>query len=187
MALLKELKGLLPQLSNSKFLAHLLEPVLLWGVLFGVVAWMLSLWVLKNRQAQVCSLILIALSAFCVFPLMHYRTKAKPMTAPSAKLRDDQNQRRRETQWVYYTLGSLAVLGIFTTGEGKGKAGNVVSLGIVFGGLATTVFSLWLHEKEIAVFHEDARRGQRASLPGPVMPPAEAPIPPCSRPLVRVA
>ena len=164
MALLKELKGLLPQLSNSKFLAHLLEPVLLWGVLFGVIAWMVSLWVLKNRPAQVCSLILLALSAFCIFPVMHYRTKARPMTAPSVKLRDDQNERRRDTQWVYYSLGSLALLGIFMTGEGKGKAGSLVTIGLIGGGLATTVLSLWLHEKEVAVFHEDARRSQRAAL-----------------------
>ena len=54
---------------------------------------------------------------------------------------------------------------MFMTGEGKGKAGTFISLGIVLGGVATTVFSLWLHEKEIAVFHEDARRGLRAAMP----------------------
>ena len=165
MALLKELKELLPQLTNPKFLAHLLEPVLLWGVLFGVLAWMISLWVVKSRPAQVCSLILLAISAFTIFPVMHYRAKAKPMSAPSAKLRDDQNDRRRDTQWVYYTLGSLAALGIFLTGEGKGKAGTIIGLSLVAGGVATTFFSLWLHEKEVSIYHEDARRRERAALP----------------------
>ena len=165
MALLKELKGLLPQLNNSKFLAHLLEPVLLWGVLFGVIAWLLSLWVMKNRQAQVGSLIMLALSAFCIFPVMHYRKKAAPLTAPSTRLLNEQNERRRDTQWVYYAMGSLAVLGLFMTGEGKGKVGTILTLGITAGGIATTIFSFWLHEKEISIFHEDARRTLRADLP----------------------
>ena len=165
MALLKELKGLLPQLTNPKFLAHLLEPVLLWGVMFGVLAWMISLWVVKSRQAQVCSLILLALSAFTIFPVIHYRKKAAPLTAPSTRLLNEQNERRKDTQWVYYIMGSLATLGLFMTGEGKGKPGTVLTLGITVGGIATTIFSLWLHEKEISVFHEDARRIQRAALP----------------------
>jgi hypothetical protein len=157
MAILKELKALLPQLGNSRFLHFLLEPLLLWGILFGVLAWVLSLWLLKNRMAQICSLIHIATSAFAVLPVLHFRKKASPITAPSAKLLNQQNERRRETQWVYYTLGSLAILGLFMTGEGKGKAGTVLSLAITGGGLATVVFSVWLQEKEIAVFHPDAR------------------------------
>ena len=182
MALLKELTGLLTQLSNPKFLAHLLEPVLLWGVFFGMMSWMVSLWLLKSRKAQVCSLILLAATAFCIFPVMHYRTKARPMTAPSVKLRDDQNERRRDTQWAYYSLGSLALLGIFMTGEGKGKAGTLVTFGLIGGGLATTILSLWLHEKEVSVFHEDARRGQRAAraaqgTPGQIGCLAPPPVP----------
>lgn len=164
MELIKELKGLLPQLGNPRFLHHLLEPLLFWGVLFGVIAWMLSLWVIKNRAAQVCSLILIALSAFSVFPLLHFLDKAKPISAPSSRLLNEQNERRRETQWVYYALGSLAVLGIFMTGEGKGKTGNVISLSITLGGTATVLFSLWLHEKEISLFHIDARKPLRAAI-----------------------
>ena len=163
MALLKELKALLPQFTNAKFMAHFLEPILLWGVLLGVIAWMLSLWVLKHRPAQVCSLILLAVSAFAIYPVLYYRTKARPITAPSARLLNEQNDRRRETQWVYYAMGSLAVLGLFLTGEGKGKAGSLVSLTITAGGIATAVFSLWLHEKEISLFHEDARRPSRTS------------------------
>ena len=172
MAFFKELKGLLPQLNNSKFLAHLLEPVLLWGMLFGVIAWMLSLWVLKDRKAQVCSLIMLAISAFCIFPVLYYRGQARPISAPSSRLLNEQNERRKDTQWVYYAMGSLALLGLFVTGEGKGKMGTVTALGITAGGVATVLFSLWLHEKEIAIFHEDARRNMRAALPswerGPV-------------------
>ncbi len=164
MALLKELKGLLPQLSNPKFLVHLLEPVLLWGILFGVIAWMLSLWVLKNRQAQICSLVMLALSAFSIFPMMHYRREAAPLTASSKGMLDRQNELRKDTQWVYYAMGSLAVLGLFMTGEGKGKSGSILALSIVFGGVTTAVFSLWLHEKEISVFHVDARAAPRAAV-----------------------
>jgi small-conductance mechanosensitive channel len=170
MDLLKELKALLPQLGNPKFLHHLLEPVLLWGILFGVIAWMLSLWVVKDRKAQVCSLMLIALSAFTVFPLMHYRQKATPITAPSSRLLNEQNERRRDFQWVYYALGSLAVLGLFMTGEGKGKAGTLITTLITVGGVASVVVSLWLHEKEISLFHIDARKPLRSAVPAPPAP-----------------
>lgn len=174
MVLFKEFKALLPQFGNPKFMHHLLEPVLLWGILFGVIAWMLSLWVLKDRKAQVCSLILMALSAFSVFPLMHYRQEAAPITAPSSRLLNEQNQRRRDFQWAYYGLGSLAVLGLFMTGEGKGRTGTVMTGVITLGGIAAVLLSLWLHEKEISLFHVDARKPLRAALlPGPFHPPAQ--------------
>lgn len=170
MVLLTELKALLPQLGNPKFLHHLLEPVLLWGILIGVITWILSLWVLKDRKAQVCSLILIALSAFTVFPLMHYRQKATPITAPSSRLLNEQNERRRDFQGVYYALGSLAVLGLFMTGEGKGKVGSFITAAITVGGVATVLISLWLHEKEISLFHIDARKPLRAAVPSSPLP-----------------
>jgi hypothetical protein len=158
MDLIKELKELISQLGNAGFLHYLLEPLLLWGLLFGVTAWILSLWVIKSRPAQVCSLILSLL------PYLHFREKAKStINPPSAKLFNEQNERRRETQWVYYTLGSLAVLGLFMTGEGKGKTGHFLTLSITLGGIAAIVCSLWLHEKEIALFHRDARKPLRAA------------------------
>jgi hypothetical protein len=163
MAFYKELKALLPQLGNPKFLHVLLEPLLLWGILFGVIAWVISLWVIRNRQAQICSLIMIALSAFAIFPVLHYRKKASPISTGSVALRDAQNERRRETQWIYYVLGSLAGLGIFLTGPDKGKAGTGIALGIALGGTATVLFTLWLHEKEIILFHPDAQRPAPAS------------------------
>ena len=169
--MLNELKALLAQLGNPKFLHHLLEPLLLWGVLFGVLGWIVSVWVIKDRKAQICSLILLALSAFAVLPVLHYRKKASPLSAPSSRLLNEQNQRRRDTQWVYYAMGSLAVLGIFMTGEGAGKSGTFLTLGIVFGGTATVIFSLWLHEKETGLFHPDARseerKPKRAVMAGP--------------------
>lgn len=165
MDLIKELKELLSQLGNAGFLHYLLEPLLLWGLLFGVIGWMLSLWVIKSRPAQVCSLILIACSAFSLLPYLHFREKAKStINPPSSKLFNEQNERRRETQWVYYTLGSLAVLGLFMTGEGKGKTGNVLTLSITLGGIAAVVCSLWLHEKEISLFHRDARKPLRPAV-----------------------
>ena len=164
MDLIKELKELLSQLGNAGFLHYLLEPLLLWGMLFGVIAWMLSLWVIKSRPAQVWSLILIACSAFSLLPYLHFREQAKStINPPSSKLFNEQNERRRETQWVYYTLGSLAVLGLFMTGEGKGKTGNILTLSITLGGIAAVVCSLWLHEKEISLFHRDARKPLRAA------------------------
>jgi len=159
---LKELKALLPQLSNEKFLHFLLEPLLLWGVLIGTLAWMISLWWLKDRRAQICSLLLLAVSAFTIYPVMRYRKKAGAISAGSVAMVNAQTARRADTQWVYYTLGGLAVAGFFLTGQGKGKPGAILSIGLVAGGLSTTVFSLWLHEKEIAVFHPEARREKAA-------------------------
>lgn len=156
MTLIKELKALLAQLGNAKFLAHFFEPLLLWGIFIGVLAWMVSVWVLKDRKAQICSLLLMAVSAFCIFPLMHYRKKAAPLDAPSSALMNKQNERRKDTTWVYYGFGSLAVLGLVMTGEGKGKAGTAVTLGLAAGGLVVSIYSLWLHEKETVIFHPDA-------------------------------
>ncbi len=161
MAILTELQGLLPQLGNPRFLHFLLEPLLLWGVLIGSLGWILSVGLLRQRRAQVCSLWLLACSAFAVLPVLHFRREAAPITAPSARLLKEQNERRRDTQWVYLGLGSLALIGLFATGEGKGKSGTFFSLAIAGAGLSTAVFSLWLQEKEVAIFHPDARRALR--------------------------
>lgn len=165
--MIKELKELASQLTNPKFLHVLLEPLLLWGVLIGVVAWMISLWILGNRKAQVCSLLLLAVSSFAVLPLLHYRKKAEPFWPSSKALADKQSERRQDTQWVYWVMGGLAVAGFFLTGEGKGKLGTVTGLAIAGGGVAITVFSLWLHGQEIELFHPDAKPVpvKRAALP----------------------
>lgn len=162
MAILTELQGLLRQLGNPQFLHFLLEPLLLWGVLGGALGWILSAGLLRHRRAQVCSLLVMALSAFSVLPMLHFRRQAAPLSAPSARLLKEQNERRRDTQWVYLGLGSLALLGLGGTGEGKGKLGVALSLTIGVAGIAAAVYSLWLEEKEIAVFHPEARRALRA-------------------------
>ena len=155
--ILKELKGLPSQLANPKFMHHLLGPFLFWGLLIGVIAWMLSLWVVKNRTAQVCSLLLIAVSSFSLFPFLSYRKKAAPITAPSALRLNEQNDRYKDLQWVFYSIGGLAILGIFLTGEKKGPLATVLTFTIATGGLAAALAALYLQEKEISVFHEDAR------------------------------
>lgn len=174
--MLKELQTLAPQLTNARFLHFLLEPVLLWGVLIATLSWMISLWWLKDRRAQICSLLLLAVSALTIYPVLHYRKKAGPVSASSNALVNTQVKRRTDTQWVYYTLGGLAVAGLFLTGQGKGKTGTLLSIGITAGGLATAVFSLWLHEKEIAVFHPEARREKSADSSGPPPPTAPSPL-----------
>ncbi|MES2705894.1 MAG: hypothetical protein V4726_04755 [Verrucomicrobiota bacterium] len=158
--LLKELKALSAQLTNEKFLHFLLEPVLLWGVLTGTLAWMVSLWWLQDRRAQLCSLLLLAVSAFTIYPVMDYRAKASPIPTGSIFMLNAQNTRRADTQWAYYALGGLAVSGLFLTGAGRGKLGTALGVTIVAAGLATAVLSLWLHERETAVFHPEARRGK---------------------------
>ncbi len=162
MAILTELQGLLRQLGNPKFLHFLLEPILLWGVLGGWLGWILSAGRLRQRRAQVCSLLLLALSAFSIFPVLHFRREAAPFSAPSARLLKEQSERRRDTQWVYIGLGSLALLGLVGTGEGKGKSGTLLTLAIGAAGLGAALCSLWLQEKEIALFHPEARRAARA-------------------------
>lgn len=164
--MLKELQALVPQLTNARFLHFLLEPILLWGVLIGTLAWMISLWWLKDRRAQICSLLLLAISALTIYPVLQYRKKAGAVSAASTALVNAQVKRRADTQWVYYTLGGLAVAGLFLTGPSKGRTGTILGMGIAAGGLATAVFSLWLHEKEIAVFHPEARREKAANSSG---------------------
>jgi hypothetical protein len=156
--LLTELKALWGQLANPKFLHFLLEPLLLWGVLVGTLAWMISVWWLKDRRAQLCSLLLLAVSAFSIYPIMKGRRQAGPAFTGNIALQNTQDIRREDTQWAYYTLGGLAVAGFFLTGEGRGKIGTALSLVLVTGGLATTVLSVWLQEREVAVFHPEARR-----------------------------
>lgn len=173
--LLPELKALWGQLANPKFLPFLLEPLLLWGVLAGTFAWMISVWWLKDRRAQLCSLLLLAVSAFSIYPIMKGRRQAGPAFTGNIALQNAQDIRREDTQWAYYTLGGLAVAGFFLTGEGRGKVGTALSLILVTGGLTTTVLSLWLQEREVAVFHPEARRPRvgwhgRSAQPAPEHP-----------------
>lgn len=176
----QELQALFRQLGNPKFLHVLLEPLPLWGCLIGAIAWMLSLWYLQDRRAQVCSLILLAVSAFSVWPLLHYRGKAAPIASSSAARLKAQTELRRETQWVFYGMGAAAVAGLFLTGDGKGKLGGTLNIVIAAGGVSTAVFSLWLHEKEVALFHPDTKSApsfRRSSSPTPVPVKKAVPVP----------
>ncbi|HSJ02859.1 MAG: hypothetical protein ACAI34_12115, partial [Verrucomicrobium sp.] len=95
----------------------------------------------------------------------------------------DQTDFRRTTHWVYYTMGALALLALVSSG----KVGNLANYAVLLGGIATLIFSTWLHMTEAEIFHPNIRVTPVRTVPAryPQQQPPQAPprtTPPTSVP-----
>ncbi len=135
------------RIGDAEYAYLLLEPLPLFGLLFGLIFFFFS----RSRKL---SLIIIAVSCASVTPYMKLRDTAVPrimimQEAPMAARILTQNQLRKETTWVYSVMMWSSVIAIFL-GSRFGRWSNGL---IIMGGVATLFVSAWLHMKEAEVFH----------------------------------
>lgn len=135
------------RIADAEYAYLLLEPLPLFGLLFGLLFFFFS----KSRRL---SLIVIAVSCASVTPYMKLRDTAMPriMTMQEGQVASrilTQNQLRKDTKWVYIAMMWAAIIAIFLGGR-FGRWGNGI---IILGVVAALLVSAWLHMKEAEVYH----------------------------------
>lgn len=142
-------------LADPKFLHTFFESGLPWAILLATLFYALCQFLIKDSKAIAASLILLALSGLLVWPVQHYRERAKPIAASSATAVKDQSFRRHEMRWVFYGLSGLAAAAIFLGRPERGATGKLVIFLTLAGGFAACSTGLWLQYKEAQIFYPD--------------------------------
>lgn len=135
------------RIGDAEYAYLLLEPLPLFGLLFGLIFLLFS----KSRRL---SLIVIAVACASVTPYMKLREAATPriLAMQEGQLSSRilaQNKLRKDVQWVYTAMTWAAVAAIFLGGRfGKWSNGLIIA-----GAVSALLVSAWLHMKEAEVYH----------------------------------
>lgn len=164
---LTHLDILINRIKDAEYAHLLLEPVPLFGLLFGLLFFAVGLWG-REDKTRVIALLVIAAACASVIPYSTYRERAQPRVLemmPLKKSIKDQTTFRQDTQWVYLTVAGIALLALISSG----KVGQLAGYGVLVTGLGALVFSIWLHMKEAEIFHPNIR-----GVPTRIIPAAPA-------------
>ena len=151
--MLSNLEIFFSRLRDAGYAYLLLEPLLLHGILFGLIFFCVGHY-MREPKCRAAALLVIALCSLSLIPGLALRDKGmRPRELErrpaDAKLIKEQYQRRVDTKWVYYTLAIAAVLALL----GGGKLAAVSNLVVVGGGVLVILFSAWMHMKEAEIYH----------------------------------
>lgn len=170
---LTHLDILINRIKDAEYAHLLLEPVPLFGLLFGLIFFAVGLWG-REDKTRVIALLVIAGACASVIPYSTYRERAQPRVLemmPLKKSIKDQTTFRHDTQWVYFTVAGISLLALISSG----KVGQLAGYGVLVTGLGALVFSVWLHMKEAEIFHPNIRAAPTKITPAPQPPPTPLP------------
>lgn len=150
--MLSNLEVLFTRLRDPGYAYLLLEPLLLYGILFGVIFFSIGHY-MSQPKCRAAALIVIGLCSLSVVPYVSLRHQALPRerTSPHADVSrlNEQYQRCVDSKWIYYTLAIASALALL----GGGKLATLSNLVIIAGGILVIIYSAWMHMKEAEIYH----------------------------------
>lgn len=158
------------RLRDSGYAYLLLEPLLLYGVFFGVLFYCIGHY-MGQQKCRTVALVVIGLCCVSIGPCLALRYKAmhprELEKRPSdAKLIKDQYQARQSTKWIYYALAVASLLALL----GGGKVATFSNLAVVGGGIIVVIYSAWMHMKEAEIYHPNIIQRALPVKPAPPSP-----------------
>lgn len=163
---MKDLKHLFDRIDDPEYKHLLLEPVLIYGVLIGVLAFVFA-YFFKERKMQVGALVAIIISAVMVVPYLKARTKAdkhnEKLFSQHAEQIKEHREVRKDAQWAYFAVAALAGVTLLM-GAHSGKPGFMVGIATVIGGVCLVLFSMTMHLKDTQVYHPNLRGKQEKKV-----------------------
>ncbi len=157
-----EIKLLFDKFGDPEYRHLILEPVLIYGVLLGVVAFVLA-FLFKERKMQLAALVVVIVSALMIVPYLNSRTvadqRAEKLFSSQAEEIAEQRETRKDTQWAYFAVAGLAMVTLLM-GAHKGKAGLVVGIVTVGAGITLVLFSMSMHLRDAQIYHPNLRGGR---------------------------
>ncbi len=151
--MLSNLEIFFSRLGDSGYAYLLLEPLLLYGIFFGVIFFCVGHY-LSQPKCRVAALAVISVCSLSIIPCLSLRDKGMhprelEKRPADAKLIKEQYQRRADSKWIYYTLTIACALALL----GGGKLAAISNFVIIGGGVLVVLFSAWMHMKEAEIYH----------------------------------
>lgn len=165
-ATLQQLEKLLDALGDPEYRFLLLEPLILYGILFGLLAFVAS-FLLRQDRMQQAALAVIALSALAILPYTGSRSSAQPrveqvykISAPARVETFRANTAAWKDQaWVYYALAGLAA-GTLLIGSRRNRLGAALAVATVGFAALGMKDALWLHYQDSLAYHPNLKQHQ---------------------------
>lgn len=150
--MLSNLEIFFSRLRDSGYAYLLFEPLLLYGIFFGVIFYCIGHY-MGQPKCRTAALIVIGLCSLSIIPCLSLRHRAQARELekrPSdAKIIKEQYQRRVDSKWIYYALAITAGLALIS----GGKLASFSNIAVIGGGILTIIFSAWMHMKEAEIYH----------------------------------
>ncbi len=150
--MLSNLNILFSRLRDSGYAYMLLEPLLLYGIFFGVIFYGIGQY-MGQPKCRGAALIVIGLCSLSIVPCLSLRHRAQPreleIRPSESKLIKEQYQRRVDSKWIYFALAIAAALALIS----GGKLASFSNIAIIGGGGIVILFSAWMHMKEAEIYH----------------------------------
>ncbi|MEM7147501.1 MAG: hypothetical protein AAF591_20465 [Verrucomicrobiota bacterium] len=164
---METLGNLTKALGNPEYLFLLIEPVFIYGILLGVIVFVIG-FLLKDKKAQTLGLVFVIVSSFAIWPYLKFRDKAESRISKVYAIEDptvvkgfkQQTELRNDTKWIFFALGGIAGV-VLLIGAQTNRMGLVLGITTVVGGITVVVFSMSMHLKESQVFHPNLLTQQR--------------------------
>lgn len=166
--MLIEFAHLTEKLKDPEYLHLLLEPIMIWGLAIGVIAFLFA-YFFGERKMQLVALGVIIISSLAVGPYLKQRAQADERVV---KLRADMKEqieasqeRRRDSRGAYLLVAALAGLTVLM-GAHKGMPGMLAGIGTVLAGAVVVVHGAWLNLKDAEIYHPNIRVVETATPRG---------------------
>jgi hypothetical protein len=157
--MLIEFAHLTEKLKDPEYLHLLLEPIMIWGLAIGVIAFLFA-YFFGERKMQLVALGVIIVSSLAVGPYLKQRAQADERVV---KLRADMKEqieasqeRRRDSRGAYLLVAALAGLTVLM-GAHKGMPGMLAGIGTVLAGTVVVIHGAWLNLKDAEIYHPNIR------------------------------
>ena len=158
-------------LENPEYAYLYLEPVLIWGLGFGLLAFLFAT-IVREPKTQSFGLIILAVSCMLVGPYCNKRKIAEKRIVSVYQI--DQPTRasgfsaetndRRNMQWLYYLTAALAVATLLM-GAAKSKLGFTLAGVTVIVGASAILYSSIAHYQEAQLNHPNLRQASPSPPP----------------------
>lgn len=158
-----QLEKLADALSDAEYRFLFLEPILLYGIAFGIIGFIVS-YFMKADKLQITALIVVAVSSFVFFPYIKARSTAQPrlekvynLSSPSrTKTFADNTWLWKKNKWVYYALAAAAA-GTVLVGARRNRLGLIFGIATVSLGLLAMKNSAWMHYSDALAYHPNLK------------------------------
>ncbi len=160
---LTHIEKLTDAISDAEYRFLFLEPILLYGIAFGLIGFIVS-YFMKADKLQITALVVTAASAFVFVPYINARSAAQPriekvykVESPSrVKSFADNTWYWKKNKWMYYALAAFASATVLV-GARRNRLG--LTFGIVTVSLALLAMqnSAWMHYSDALAYHPNLK------------------------------
>jgi hypothetical protein len=149
-------------LKQPEYIHVLLNPLPVCGLAMGVLGLIIGL-AMRNKQAQIVGLVIVAVACLSVWPVSHYgergADRVQAMSNRDAQLWLHEHEERAEVgQWFFYCTAALAIVSMACQAPFQ-KAATKLSLVTVLAALVCLGIGGWISRAGGQIRHSEFRDG----------------------------